>query len=153
MEEKQVTPQEQSMYDTIAVSARGIIFGEQGFKATLEKLTSGEDIGKSIGHTAAMILRSVEGGIKKQGRQVPPAILIQAADDVLSDLIDIAEAAKLIDKKHESEIAKQALDEILRVLTTVGRQQKAQQQPGAQPAPQQPQSQGGLVQQAMGAAQ
>lgn len=148
--QEQASPQEQAMYDAVATSARGIIFGEQSFKMVLEKLTSSPNPGESIGHTAAMVLRSVESGIKKKGKQVPPDVLIAASDDVITDLVDIAEASKMIEKEQEGEIAKQALDEAVKVLTQKPGQPPPEAMPQSQP-PQPPQPQGLVGQVMMGA--
>lgn len=125
--EESASPQEQAMYDSIAVPARAMIYGEQS-EAIVKKLESG-DPAEAIGHTAAMVLRSVTGGIEQKGRKVPPDVMIASLDDVISDLVDLASAGKIIDRKQESEIAAAALERAVKVLK--GEPQQAQQpQPG-----------------------
>lgn len=119
-DESNVTPQEQRQYDLVMQQARGILFGkgddDSGFRIVLDKLGQGrKQIGETIGHTAAMVLLSVQKGIAKKGRQVPPEILFHAGDEVIDDLIEIAEAAKLMDAKDTERVKKEAMFEALRI--------------------------------------
>lgn len=135
-----VSPQEQKQYDAVMLQARGMIYGDPkkpdnliGFRTILEKLGSGKkDIGVTIGHTAAMIIRSIQTGIQQQGKKVPGDILFHAGMEVVAELIEIAEAANIMSKSQEAKVKKQALFEGMRVFGIVQKTPPPQQ-------PQQPQ--------------
>lgn len=111
-----VSPEEQKQYDIVMTAARGILFGEATFKTVMDKLSGGKDeMGKTIGHTAAMVITSIKGGIEKQGRSVPEDILFHAGEEVVSDLIEMAVAAKLMQESEAEAVTKQALFEGLKV--------------------------------------
>lgn len=115
-EQPNVSPQEQAMYDTVVLNARGIIFGDKNETVVKKLEEAGENVAESVGHTAAMILRSIAGGIEKKGRQVPKEVLVSAMDDVISDLIDVATAAKITTAKEEGKVAEGALKSGVKLL-------------------------------------
>lgn len=114
--ESNVSPEEQAQYDIVITAARGILFGEATFKVVMDKLSGGKaEIGKTIGHTAAMVITSIKGGVEKQGREVPGDILFHAGEEVVADLIEMAVAAKLMQEADSERVTKEALFEGLKV--------------------------------------
>ena len=115
-ESSNVTPEEQQQYDMVMTAARGIMFGAQGSKVVLQKLEQGkDDIASTIGHTAAMVISSVKGGIEQKGHEVPGDILFHAGMEVVADLVQVAEAGKLMDEADEKKVTEEAVFEGLRV--------------------------------------
>ena len=115
-ESSNVTPEEQAMYDAVVTAARGIIFDDARFKIVLDKLAGGKDeLASTLGHTAAMVMISVQGGIEKQGRTVPGDIMLHAGTEILDDLIEIAMRMKLMDESQREEVTKKALFEGMKV--------------------------------------
>lgn len=154
-------PQQQKMYDIVMLQAREMIFNDVGMKSVVEQIGSAEKGPASgIGYTAAMLMKSVQGGLKEKGKRVPPEVLTGAYAETVADLTEVAVAAKLVPEEQKSVVAKQALAEGGAAFRGAGKPQPAQPHgaapPAAQPAPppaRQPglPSVGGLVKQAMGA--
>lgn len=120
IDQPNVSPEEQRMYDMVMHQARGILFGkgedDSGFRIVLDKLGKGQQqIGETIGHTAAMVLLSVKKGVEKKGRQIPSDILFHAGDEVIDDLLEIAEAAKFLEAKDMERVKKEAMFTALRI--------------------------------------
>lgn len=140
-----VSPQEQSQYDGVMAAARGIIFGDpskpednSAIQTTVAKLAANrQDPAMAIGHTAAMVITAVKGGVEQQGKTVPDDILFHAGQEIVQDLVDISTAAKLIPPKAAPEIAKQAIFQGLKIYGEQELQMKQQKPPGP-PQPGQP---------------
>lgn len=115
-----VTPQEQAQYDTIVTGALKMIFDPKGIGQIITKLAAGgtQQIAQTIGHTAAMILQSLEGGVKQQRKDVDPAILFHAAGDVIQSLIEVAISCKLMTPEQTDDVTKRAMFEGLKVWQT-----------------------------------
>jgi hypothetical protein len=150
------TPEQQQQYDAVMLAARGIIYSDQGAPMVLQKLAGGRDnLGETIGHTAAMILSSVKGGIENKGRQVPNEILFHADQELVADLVEIADASNMLDGADKKKVSNEAF---LNSAKTFSERQKQPQQPQQAPpqtggiaAPPQPAQQPGLIAAAQGA--
>ena len=152
MTPKQKAPEKaQRQYDIVMLQVRGMIFSEFGIKAVVEQIQSAEGgPAKGIGYTAAMLMKSVSGALKKKGKKVSPEILKGAFAETVADLVEVAVAAKVIGEKDKQAVGRQALAEGAKVFKEAS--QPAGQSPrgpmlGAQP----PAPEGGIVQTAMGA--
>lgn len=107
-----VTPEEQKQYESIITIALNQIYSERGFPIVIKKLGSFVDRPAfGIGHTAAMLLMSVKKGIEQKGGTVPDDVLFSAAQEVVSDLVDIAVGANVIDKETGDKIGEEAFYE------------------------------------------
>jgi hypothetical protein len=115
-EQSNASPEEQEQYDMVMTAALSMIYGDQSLPTVVEKLASDkEELGKAIGHTAAMILMSIKGGVERQGREVSGDILFNAGQEVVSELIEVAISSKLMDESQTDQILEQALTEGMRV--------------------------------------
>jgi hypothetical protein len=111
-----VSPQEQRMYDAVVTACFGIMYNDNGFKILLQKLTAlRSNMGDGIGHTAAMLIMSVRGGLKQQGTDIPGDVLYAAGQEVIENLVDIAVGAKLADETDRTKLTQQALMSGLKV--------------------------------------
>ena len=136
---------QKSMYDTVMLQARSMIFTDYGIQAIVERIKGFSSPEEGIAYTAAMMMRSIKGGYAKKGKVVPPEILAAAFKETVGDLIEVAVAAKLVHEDDKGEAAKNALH--------MGAIFYKKAKPTKGGAPQQPQGQPqGLVQSAMGAA-
>src|SRR6185369_4280566 len=105
-----VSPQEQKQYDTIVTACFAMMYKQPGIAMVIQKLMAEKaNIAQGIGHTAAMIIISVKGGIEKQGGHVPGDILYAAGQEVIADLIEIAVGSGLMEEKDTDEVAQKAL--------------------------------------------
>lgn len=133
------TPQMQAVYDTVMVTARQVIYGKtpednQRFQVLLQKLKGAKgEIGDVIGQTVAVILANVGGALQKAGKPVPPPVLFAAGRELVAEIIEIAQSAKILPPGKQTAIEQQAI--------TAGVQayQKGQQPPQQPPAQAQPQ--------------
>lgn len=105
-----VSPEEQKQYASVVEAGRSLYLAKTAQDALLQKLRAGgyQNIGKSIGHTVAMIALSVLRAAKSQGSVLELDMLEQAAREWLAELIEIAEAAKLSWPKNRDQIINQA---------------------------------------------
>ncbi len=149
-------PKQQKMFDMVMANVRGMIFNDAGIKGVLDKIQSAEKGPvQGVAHTAAMLVKSVDGGIKQQGKMVPQPVLFGALRGAVGDLTEVAAAANIIPEEEKPKVAQAALPEAAQYLK---QPQPAQGQqppgaaPGMQPAPAQPSPQvDGIVNSAMGA--
>jgi len=114
-EEPNVSPEEQAQYDTTMTMLLHAIYGKEAFPQILAKLGSGRDNpAHIIGHTAAMLIRSVSGGVKEQGKQIPDDILFAVGQEVVSELIEIAIGSDIIKKEEAQKVGEAAFYEGLK---------------------------------------
>jgi hypothetical protein len=108
--DSQVSPEEQKMYDTFTVACLSQMYDPDAAKMIVEKLKNeGPDhLPFAIGHTAAMIALSVVRAAKQQGQDIPNDIVLEGGKEVVAELINIAERAKLVTFKDDDERAKYA---------------------------------------------
>jgi hypothetical protein len=115
-EQPNVTPEEQKEYDSLFTAAIKSLYDENRIPMLLKKLGENRDnISTEIGHTAAMILSSLKGGIQEQEGDVSDDVLFEVGQDVVGELCHIAVAAKLMDESRVNDVASAALFEGMRV--------------------------------------
>ncbi len=111
-----VTPAEQQQYDIVVTAGLNLIFGKQSFPEVVAKLVGQKDnIAVVLGHTAAMILMSVNGGVKKQGKMIPADVMYGAGQEIVSSLCDLAVHLNLMTQAQFQKVYQAALFEGLRV--------------------------------------
>lgn len=134
-------PAQQEMFDLVMANVRGMIFDDQGVNTVIEKIRGAEGgPAQGIGHTAAMVVKSVNGGIAKQGKQVPQPVMYGALRGAVGDLTEVSAAAKVIPEEQKPQVAQQALPLAVKFLG-------GQDKPQPQTAPQLD----GIINSAMGA--
>lgn len=110
---------EQKMYDTVMLAAHRNIFGEKDddtrFKMVLQRLEGGEDLAESVAGIAGVTLSNIQASAEKANREIPKQIVLEAADELVDRLLDIAEAAKLIEGDREA-VKKKALFSTMRAV-------------------------------------
>ena len=108
-----VSPDEQAAYDTVVKAALSMIYVEDGsFSAIVEKIKGEADkngLAYGIGHTAAMILRSITEGAKQQGREVPEDVLLPAGQEVVAELVEVAVKAGLASEADQEKLFSEAV--------------------------------------------
>ena len=116
VEESNVTPEEQHQYDTVVCKAMEILYDDNRIQMVLEKLKGGaQNISKEIGHTAAMVLTSLEQTVAQDDQEISEEILFNAGGEIVSQLVDIAVAAGIVSKEQEQDVAEAAFYEGLRL--------------------------------------
>ena len=115
-DEPNVTPEEQKEYDSLFTLAIHTLYEENKIPMILKKLGENRDnISTEIGHTAAMVMSSLKGGIQEKGGDVSDDVLFEVGQDVIGELCNIAVAAKLMDESRVNDVANAALFEGMRV--------------------------------------
>ena len=132
----------QKMYDWVMLQAREMMFNDQGIQSIIGKIQSADDPAKGIGHTAAMLMRSVSSGAAEKGSRVSPQVLAAAFKETVGDLTEIAVAAKLVPEEAKAQVAASAIQQGAAFFKKPATPEQAPQ--GAPQAP-------GIVQSAMGA--
>jgi hypothetical protein len=165
-EQPNVSPEEQKLYDLVMTQAQAIVYNEHGVQAVVEKLKAMRDNpAKAIGHSAAMILRSVKGGLAKANVDVPDDVLFHAGTELVADLTELATAAKVISEDQAAQVGQEAIFEGLKTygevdiatgeLTPEGKKKAQQELDGAKQLEPvaaamragMPEQQGGMLQQ------
>jgi hypothetical protein len=133
--------EQQRMYDIVMLQVRGMVFNDGGIQTTLEQIKGAEKgPARGIGYTAAMLIKSVQGGLKEKGKKIPPEILMGAYAETVADLTEIAVAAGIVPEEAKAEVAKAAMADGAQIFRASG--QKKPAQPAGQP---------GIIKQASGA--
>ena len=115
-EQPNVSPEEQKMYDTVVTMALNQIYEESSFHQVVDKLKASQaNISQGIGHTGAMIMKSIKGGIEKDGGTVPDDVLFAAAGEVIGQLCDISIGIKAMAPEQEKDVSEAALYEGMRI--------------------------------------
>lgn len=109
MDAKNVSGGQQVIYDNVMIAARKNIFGDakddSRFKIVLQRLTGAkDDLAETVGNIAATTLYNVSGAAQKAGKQIPNDILLHAGDELVSDLIVVAQDAGLLKVKDKAEL-------------------------------------------------
>jgi hypothetical protein len=100
-----VTPEEQEDYDHIVVASKELMFSRLTRRALAQKLATESKksgLGFAIGHTVAMVIRSVSEAAKREGHPVSDDVLFAAGQEVVADLVEFA-IANGIAKESEAE--------------------------------------------------
>ena len=131
---KKATPEQKQMFDGVMLNARKMIYDDTGVKTVVDKVSQSENgPAAGIGHTAAMILKSIKGGLEQQGRTIPPEVMLGALKETVGDVTDVAVAAKVLPEEQKIPTAQEAMRMGARFLS----QKPPQQAQEGQAAPQQ----------------
>jgi hypothetical protein len=107
------------MYNTVVIAAQAIIYGQGSGDLVKQRVLASKGDPKELGHIAAMIVMSVQGGAKKEGKDIPTDVLFAAGQEVVADIVELAVAAKLVKPGDEEDVFKKTLFEGLRVYGNV----------------------------------
>jgi len=111
-----VTPEEQKMYDTVVVKAMQLLYDPQRLPVILDKLKANTDnISGEIGHSAAMTMMTIYRTVQNSDQEIPEDVLYAAGQEIVSQIVDIAEAAGLVHENGAEKVAEAALYEGLRI--------------------------------------
>jgi len=111
-----VSPEEQKIYDTVMAMALNMMYGKGATDTIMQKLGAGKDnIAGTIGHTAAMIMRSVTATAEKKGKTIPDDVIFAAGQEVVSDLVQLAVNGRLMKAEAFDSVAEAAFTEGLRI--------------------------------------
>jgi hypothetical protein len=93
-----VSPEEQQQYDmTMTLCLKQIYGDKQRLAVIIQKLAQGkEDLGKTVGHTAAMLLISVQRTIEKKKGKISDDVLFAVGQDVVAEIAQLAAEAGII---------------------------------------------------------
>ena len=109
---RNVTPQEQDLYDATVGQAYNVIYDDKAMPAVLERLATGDPV-ESLATTTVMVMTRVEDSAKKQDIKIPGNVLLHAGMEVMGDLAGLAADAKIhtFDKAEKEAALYQALDQ------------------------------------------
>lgn len=111
-------PAQQEMFDLVMANVRGMVFDDTGVNTVIDKIRSADGgPAQGIGHTAAMMVKSVSGGVQKQGKQIPQPVMFGALRGAVGDLTEVAAASKIIPEEQKSQVAQQALPQAVKFLS------------------------------------
>lgn len=115
-EQPNVSPEDQQMYDLVVHAAMDMMYQGTSMSTLAERLVKEKDnLSGSIGHTAAMILQSIDRTWQKQDKQMPEEVLFAAGQEIVSQLADVAVALKLVTEEDSQKLAEESLFEGMRV--------------------------------------
>jgi hypothetical protein len=107
-----VAPEEQEVYDKLAVVCLDMVYGEQYQDALIKALIGGKaDLVKTIGMLSANI---VQAALSAVGSEIDPEIVLQvAANELVPAIVELAETAKLTNDAEQ--LTQDALFEGLKI--------------------------------------
>jgi hypothetical protein len=121
------TPEEEAQMAALIEPAMGLIHGEATSPKVVEALKKGaQNLADTIGYLASQMLVVLQGEIEKQGKAVDDAVMMQAGELVVMELIEVAQAIGLAPDDEES-VGKLFEDSILAGLQEHGRVTGAKQ--------------------------
>jgi len=90
------TPEEEAQMEALIEPAMGLIHGEGTSSKVVEALKKGaQNLADTIGYLASQMLVVLQGEIEKQGKAVDDAVMMQAGELVVMELIEVAQAIGL----------------------------------------------------------
>lgn len=121
------TPEEEAQMAALIEPAMGLIHGEGTSPKVVEALKKGaQNLADTIGYLASQMLVVLQGEIEKQGKAVDDAVMMQAGELVVMELIEVAQAIGLA-PEDEAGVGKLFEDSILAGLQEHGRVTGAKQ--------------------------
>ena len=121
------TPEEEAQMQALIEPAMGLIHGEGTSPKVVEALKKGaQNLADTIGYLASQMLVVLQGEIEKQGKTVDDAVMMQAGELVVMELIEVAQAIGLA-PEDEAGVGKLFEDSILAGLQEHGRVTGAKQ--------------------------
>lgn len=99
-----------TLADIVLLQARSMIFSDpRGTDMIVKKLKEASTATEGIAHTAAMTMKSIDGGFKQKGQKIPGRIMAAVFCEVVGDLTEIAAANGMIHPDDKKEVAKDAI--------------------------------------------
>lgn len=96
------SPQEEAQFDALMRPITDALHGK-GAEATLARLKAGaKNLADTIGEMAATMLIGAEKKILEGGGQIEDSIKFQIGQEIVIDLIEMAEAAMLVEENDEA---------------------------------------------------
>jgi hypothetical protein len=100
---EEATPEEEAQMEALLGPVMGLIHGPNTSKQVVQMLKSGaQDLADTIGKLASQMLSVLQSEVEKQGRAIDDAVLMQAGELIVTELIDVAQAAGLAPEDEES---------------------------------------------------
>lgn len=101
-EEANVSPEEQQAYDAFVNNAMEILYTEDGQvqPQVLQKLSTGKKPLQTMAQTLVWLVTIIEEDAKRNNMNIENDVLFHASKEILEQLVEIAEAAKLHDFKQ-----------------------------------------------------
>jgi hypothetical protein len=97
------TPEEEAQMQALIEPVIGLIHGEGTGKKVVEMLKNGaQNLADAIGSLASQMLSVLQGEIEKQGKNIDDAVVMQAGELIVTELIDVAQAIGLVGEDEES---------------------------------------------------
>lgn len=115
------TPEEEAQMQALIEPAMGLIHGDGTSPKVVEALKKGaKNLADTIGYLASQMLVVLQGEIEKQGKTIDDAVMMQAGELVVMELIEVAQAIGLA-PEDEAGVGKLFEDSILAGLQEHGR--------------------------------
>jgi hypothetical protein len=110
-DQKPVDPQEQALYDKVMQAALTQLYGDDTTHQGIVTALKGDpkNLAQTVGHIAAMMLRSIVGNAKKSGVEIPEDVVFNAGLEVVAEIVTIAEAMKLVDEAGGQKLFQDAI--------------------------------------------
>jgi len=100
-EPSNVTPEEQESYDKVVMAAETIIFdGEQSGRLVKMLQGGAGNPGEAIGDVTVMLITQMD---EQAGGKIPEEVVIPAAFEIMSDVIELGEAAGVLDMNTDAD--------------------------------------------------
>lgn len=103
--EPNVTPEEQAVYDQVVTNAYKIIYPEgeeaQVSPKIIASLKASDKPVLNLATTAVTLVTALQQSAKASGQPVPGEVLFHAATEIIEDLAEVSEAAKIHDYSEE----------------------------------------------------
>jgi hypothetical protein len=121
------SPEEQQMYDDFVTRAKMLIFDQETeeVRPAVVKMLEGDDDPKAaLGQTAASIAFRVLQEAEKGGVQIPEDVMMEAGQEIFSDVAQVASAVTGVDFMADDQAYEGAfyiaVDELRQMLTSAG---------------------------------
>lgn len=107
--EENLSPEQLVEYEKVMTAVLSMLYGDDtSHNGIVQKLKDErENLARGIGHTAAMLLKSVMGNASETGRILTPEVMLQAGVETVGELCEIAVAAGLAED-NDMELFKMA---------------------------------------------
>lgn len=100
----EATPEEQAQYDALVTKALELMYGDQSHDMVVERMkASSSNLPAMIGLLAANLARAGVAELRQQGQQVDDEIVAYAGFEIIAELMDLAQAIKLIPEGDDLE--------------------------------------------------
>jgi hypothetical protein len=97
------TPEEQKQYDELMSAFFELLHTGKMKDQTVERLKAGaDDIAQTIGNIALAIFSSIEGKIEKDGGSIADSVRLEAGEDLVSELVEMAVLMKLVEDDEDA---------------------------------------------------